>query len=160
MRVRSRRTYCRRRRTHPCPARAVRGIAVLASRTPPRGYEFRACRTRARFSALNKYEGDDLAVVARAALNKFFGSRRLRASPQGYSPWTSLALRLRHPTHVVSLSAWSQGRKRASRGRTGGGVGVAQARSRASSPGETPAGDDCQIVSSCCVGDDCQKNTC
>jgi hypothetical protein len=27
------------------------------------------------------------------------GSRRLRAPPQGSSPWTSLALRLRHPTH-------------------------------------------------------------
>jgi hypothetical protein len=30
-------------------------------------------------------------------LNKFFGSRRLRASPQGYSPWTSVALFLGHP---------------------------------------------------------------
>src|SRR4051812_8040629 len=26
----------------------------------------------------------------RRSINKFFGSRRLRASPQGYSPWTSL----------------------------------------------------------------------
>src|SRR3989442_15962206 len=30
------------------------------------------------------------------------------------------------------------------KGRTGGGLGRAQPRSRASSPGETPAGDDCQ----------------
>jgi hypothetical protein len=31
------------------------------------------------------------------ALHKFFGSRRLRASPQGYSPWTSRAAVLQHP---------------------------------------------------------------
>src|SRR5216684_51252 len=47
-----------------------------------------------------------LAVVATAAFDKFFGSRRLRASPQGSSPWTSLSLRFRHPTHVVSCPTW------------------------------------------------------
>jgi hypothetical protein len=33
--------------------------------------------------------------------NKFFGSRRLRASPQGYSPWTSLHRGLDTLTHGV-----------------------------------------------------------
>src|SRR5205807_6006411 len=29
-------------------------------------------------------------IISSAACNKFLGSRRLRASPQGYSPWTSV----------------------------------------------------------------------
>src|SRR5712692_2873976 len=50
-------------------------------------------------AAVNKFFGSRRlrASPSLRALNKFFGSRRLRASPQGYSPWTSLALRLHHP---------------------------------------------------------------
>jgi hypothetical protein len=33
-----------------------------------------------------------------SALHKFFGSRRLRASPQGYSPWTSVVQIARAPS--------------------------------------------------------------
>src|SRR5712664_1070651 len=95
------------------------------------------------------------------ALNKFFGSRRLRASPQGYSPWTSVAHLPTPPyplrslrcalvsrtvtTHFRGESFVTRRRPIAQRrGWTEGDVGSAQPRSRASSPGETPAGDDCQ----------------
>src|SRR5258708_28276829 len=85
------------------------------------------------------------------APNKFFGSRRLRASPQGYSPWTSLGLLREHPPS--NLLRWRDRVSRAGRWLSeaddGGteAVGSAQPRSRASSPGATPAGDDGPIVS-------------
>jgi hypothetical protein len=116
------------------------------------------------------------------ALHKFFGSRRLRASPQGYSPWTSVA-HLPRASVPSASAALRQGpgpqafavrcgprRPRARRpsapaltvGRRVP-VQVAQPRSRASSPGETPAGDDCQKTCARLsswetrAGDDCQK---
>jgi len=42
------------------------------------------------------------------ARHKFFGSRRLRASPQGYSPWTSLVSSRDDITHGVLCRAHPQ----------------------------------------------------
>ena len=46
--------------------------------------------------ALDKFFGSR-HLRACKALDKFFGSRHLRAPPQGYSPWTSLAGALERP---------------------------------------------------------------
>src|SRR5438067_13470401 len=112
--------------------------------------------------AMKKFSAMMIRTSCPTALHKFFGSRHLRAPPQGYSPWTSLA-QLRGAVRLTSADgrAAASERARSRQRRTSAGteaLGRAQARSRASSPGETPAGDDYQKTCQEQLGDDCLKN--